>query len=54
MNDKMISCDDHLDLAYLPADLWTGRMAAALRDRAPYASFHWRPRLACILSRQDQ
>jgi predicted TIM-barrel fold metal-dependent hydrolase len=36
MNDKMISCDDHLDLGYLPADLWTARMAVALRDRAPH------------------
>ena len=36
MSDKMISCDDHLDLGYLPADLWTSRMAASLGERAPH------------------
>jgi predicted TIM-barrel fold metal-dependent hydrolase len=36
MSDKMISSDDHLDLGYLPADLWTSRMAAALGERAPH------------------
>jgi uncharacterized protein len=36
MSYRMISCDDHLDIGYLPADLWTSRMPAALRDRAPH------------------
>jgi predicted TIM-barrel fold metal-dependent hydrolase len=35
MDHKLISCDDHLDLQYLPADLWTERLPAKLRDRAP-------------------
>src|SRR5256714_11426819 len=34
--DKLISCDDHMDLGQLPADLWTERLPAALRDRAPH------------------
>jgi uncharacterized protein len=33
---RFISCDDHLDLPVLPADLWTSRMPAHLRDRAPH------------------
>ena len=33
---KVISCDDHLDLAYLPADFWTRRMPAEYKDRAPH------------------
>ena len=36
MADRLISCDDHMDLAQLPADLWTTRLPAALRDRAPH------------------
>jgi hypothetical protein len=32
----MITCDDHLDLAWLPADLWTGRMPRSLHSRAPH------------------
>jgi len=35
MDYRMISADDHLDLQYLPADLWTSRLPTALRDRAP-------------------
>src|SRR6202162_2701933 len=35
MADRMISCDDHMDLGQLPADLWLTRLPAALRDRAP-------------------
>src|SRR5215469_9188955 len=31
----LISCDDHMDLGQLPADLWLTRLPAALRDRAP-------------------
>src|SRR5271154_7024193 len=35
MADKLISCDDHMDLVQLPADLWEQRLPASLRDRAP-------------------
>src|SRR5881409_1690984 len=35
MTDKLISCDDHMDLSQLPADLWATRLPSALRDRAP-------------------
>ena len=38
MSDKLISCDDHMDLSQLPADLWTTRLPPALRDRAPYVA----------------
>src|SRR5438034_9265308 len=33
---QLISCDDHMDLGQLPADLWATRLPAALRDRAPH------------------
>jgi uncharacterized protein len=36
MVDQLISCDDHMDLSQLPADLWTSRLPADLRDRAPH------------------
>ena len=36
MTDRIISCDDHMDLSQLPADLWTTRLPAALLDRAPH------------------
>jgi predicted TIM-barrel fold metal-dependent hydrolase len=36
MDYMMISADDHLDLQYLPADLWTARLPKTLRDRAPH------------------
>jgi uncharacterized protein len=36
MSDMLISCDDHMDLSQLPADLWATRLPAALRDRAPH------------------
>jgi uncharacterized protein len=35
MANTLISCDDHMDLGQLPADLWLTRLPAALRDRAP-------------------
>jgi len=35
MADRLISCDDHMDLGQLPADLWLSRLPASLRDRAP-------------------
>jgi uncharacterized protein len=36
MDYQMISADDHLDLQYLPTNLWTERLPKALRDRAPH------------------
>jgi uncharacterized protein len=36
MANELISCDDHMDLGQLPADLWTTRLPASLRDRAPH------------------
>ena len=35
MDYQLISADDHLDLQYLPADLWTARLPRALHERAP-------------------
>jgi predicted TIM-barrel fold metal-dependent hydrolase len=35
MADQLISCDDHMDLGQLPADLWLTRLPPELRDRAP-------------------
>jgi len=32
----MISADDHIDLGYLPKDLWTERLPKSLRHRAPH------------------
>jgi predicted TIM-barrel fold metal-dependent hydrolase len=31
-----ISADDHIDLGYLPKDLWESRVPSALRERAPH------------------
>ena len=36
MSGRLISCDDHMDLSQLPADLWTTRLPASLLDRAPH------------------
>jgi predicted TIM-barrel fold metal-dependent hydrolase len=36
MDHPLISCDDHLDLNMLPADLWTKGLPEHLRDRAPH------------------
>src|SRR5262245_52172139 len=35
MADLMISADDHIDLGYLPADLWLERLPKEFRDRGP-------------------
>ena len=35
-NYGLISCDDHLDMNQLPADLWTSRMPEQFKDRAPH------------------
>jgi predicted TIM-barrel fold metal-dependent hydrolase len=35
MNYPMISVDDHIDLAFLPADLWTTRLNGDLAERGP-------------------
>ena len=37
MANQLISCDDHMDLGQLPADLWLTRLPAELRERG-YAS----------------
>ena len=33
---RMISADDHIDLGYLPPDLWTERLPKSLQERAPH------------------
>jgi predicted TIM-barrel fold metal-dependent hydrolase len=33
---QMISVDDHVDLQYLPKDLWTSRLPEKLRERGPH------------------
>ncbi len=35
MANVLISCDDHMDLGQLPADLWLTRLPPEFRDRAP-------------------
>jgi uncharacterized protein len=35
MPDTMISADDHIDLGYLPKDLWIERLPESLKERAP-------------------
>jgi predicted TIM-barrel fold metal-dependent hydrolase len=35
MNYRVISADDHIDLPWLPKDLWRERVPAAWRERAP-------------------
>lgn len=35
MNEHIISSDDHIDLTYLPPDLWQSRLPAQFRDRGP-------------------
>jgi hypothetical protein len=32
---QMISVDDHIDLGYLPKDLWSERLPKTLRERGP-------------------
>ena len=36
MDYLKISADDHIDLGYLPKDLWLDRVPKALRERAPH------------------
>jgi uncharacterized protein len=36
VDHPIISCDDHLDMNMLPADLWTSRLPDHLKDRAPH------------------
>ena len=43
---KMFSADDHVDLPYLPGDLWTARVPRKFRDRVPRLvesaeEWHW-------------
>src|SRR5262245_16277625 len=35
MDYEMISVDDHIDLQYVPRDVWTTRLPEGLRDRGP-------------------
>jgi predicted TIM-barrel fold metal-dependent hydrolase len=35
MNYTIVSADDHIDLQWLPKDLWQTRVPSALRERAP-------------------
>jgi len=35
MNYRIISADDHIDLQWLPKDLWQKRVPAQWRERAP-------------------
>jgi predicted TIM-barrel fold metal-dependent hydrolase len=35
MDYELISVDDHIDLQYLPRDLWTKRLPASLEERGP-------------------
>ena len=35
MAHRFISADDHIDLRWLPKDLWTGRLPVKLRERGP-------------------
>jgi predicted TIM-barrel fold metal-dependent hydrolase len=36
MDYKVISADDHLDVRFFPADLWTSRAPAKLKERVPH------------------
>jgi predicted TIM-barrel fold metal-dependent hydrolase len=36
MAEMMISADDHIDLWFLPRNLWTERLPKSLQDRAPH------------------
>ncbi|MFN0070819.1 MAG: amidohydrolase family protein [Chloroflexota bacterium] len=36
MSEMMISADDHIDLGYLPGDLWTERLPRRLQERGPH------------------
>jgi predicted TIM-barrel fold metal-dependent hydrolase len=36
LDTALVSCDDHLDLNMLPADVWSGRMSAKWGERAPH------------------
>ncbi|WP_404712959.1 amidohydrolase family protein [Sphingomonas sp. MMS24-J13] len=35
LDHPLISCDDHLDINQLPADLWTSRLPEHLREKGP-------------------
>lgn len=36
MSEMMISADDHIDLGYLPRDLWSERLPRRLQERGPH------------------
>ena len=35
MDYRVISADDHIDLRWMPQDLWSSRLPAHLRERGP-------------------
>src|SRR3954468_18842310 len=35
MSEVLFSADDHIDLSYLPHDLWTARVPSGLREHCP-------------------
>ena len=35
MNYRIISADDHIDMQWLPKDLWQKRVPAGWRERSP-------------------
>ena len=36
LKHRFVSADDHIDLRWLPKDLWTARLPAGLRERGPH------------------
>lgn len=44
----LVSCDDHLDLNMLPADVWTARMARKWGERAPHVENHEHTQAAAV------
>src|SRR4051812_11399998 len=36
MPELMISADDHIDLWFMPKDVWTSRLPKGMQDRAPH------------------
>jgi predicted TIM-barrel fold metal-dependent hydrolase len=35
MEERLVSCDDHMDLQFIPADTWQKRLPAEMRERGP-------------------
>ena len=47
MEYRIVSADDHIDMQWLPQDLWQTRVPAAWRERAPRWSTRRGPVLVC-------